>query len=230
MRMLHICSWIICASFAACTTPPEIKQALVAKDLAYGENARLMNIHRELLVNIDTRYWYWYRYAKKLALLDNALKWATTDPDPPEKLVERLAKGGMPMEKAREQARLMHTTVLKLELGTPDTLLKVINAIRLKDLPERKDKDGIVAFEKGQGDMNKLVQGIPELIQAIQENVEAEYQEENKAADYSAFDDYQTNLAALRRINGMTKRYLDIDVTVKGDDLQQLTESVKALR
>jgi hypothetical protein len=230
MKMLRICTWMTCALFAACTTPPEIKQALVAKDSAYAENARLMNIHRELLVNIDMRYWYWYRYAKKLALLDNALKWATTDPDPPEKLVERLAKGGMPIEKAREQARLMHATAVKLELGNPDALLKVINTIRLKDLPERKDKDGIVAFQKGQGDMNNLVLGIPDLIQVIQENVEAEYQEENKATDYSAFDDYQTNLAALRRINGMIKRYLDIDVTVKQDDIQQLAESVKALR
>ena len=29
-----------------CATPPEVKQALVAKDQAYAENARLMNIHR----------------------------------------------------------------------------------------------------------------------------------------------------------------------------------------
>ena len=63
-----------------CATPPEVKQALVAKDQAYAENARLMNIHRELLVAVDTRYWHWYRYAKKLALLNQALKWATTDP------------------------------------------------------------------------------------------------------------------------------------------------------
>ena len=78
--------------------------------------------------------------------------------------------------------------------------------------------------------MNGLVQGIPELIDAIQKKVETEYTEEMKAADYSAFDDYQTNLAALRRINGMIKRYLDIDVTVKRDDVEQLAESVKALR
>ncbi len=30
MRILRIWTWMICASLAACTTPPEIKQALAA--------------------------------------------------------------------------------------------------------------------------------------------------------------------------------------------------------
>jgi hypothetical protein len=189
--------------------------------VSYAENARLMHIHRELLESVDTRYWYWYRYAKKLALLDNALKWATTDPEPPA-------------GKSKED----HVSVLLLELigkrqidpAKPDPLLKAINRIRLNDLPERKGKDGAVVFVKGQANMNALVQGIPDLIDAIQKKVEAEFVEEMKAADYSAFDDYQTNVAALRRINGMIKRYLDIDVTVKREDVEQVVESVKALR
>lgn len=204
-----------------CTTPPEIKQAVVAKDVAYAENARLMTIHRELLESIDTRYWYWYRYAKKLALLDQAVKWATTDPDPPS-----------------GQSRENHVSLVALTLlgmkpadpAKPDLLMTAINRMRLRDLPERKGKDGAVVFEKGRSDMNTLVQGVPELIDAIQKKVETEYVEDMKAADYSAFDDYQTNLAALRRINGMIKRYLDIDVTVKHDDIEQVADSVKALR
>ncbi|HSL02469.1 MAG TPA: hypothetical protein VK901_02885 [Nitrospiraceae bacterium] len=214
-----------------CATPPEVKQALVAKDQAYAENARLMNIHRELLVAVDTRYWHWYRYAKKLALLNSGLKWATTDPEVPENAVEKLTKAGMPLDQAREQASLNYVSVVKLEtVGQNKKLLTVINRMRLEGLPERRGKDGQVVFEQGHGDMNKFVQAIPELIEEINGHVEAEFREENKATDYSAFDDYRTNLAALRRINGMIKRYLDIDITVKRDDIRELADSVKALQ
>jgi hypothetical protein len=213
-----------------CATPPEVKQALVAKDAAYAENARLMNIHRELLVNLDERYWHWYRYAKKLSALDNALKWATTDPEPPQTAVDALTKTGMPLDKAQEQARLNHVSMVKQVMTNQAALLKVINTIRLKDLPERKGKDGQTVFARGQEDMNRLVQGIPDLIEAINQGIEAEFQEDSKATDYSAFDDYQTNLAALRRINGMVKRYLDIDVTVTRDEVRDLADSVNKLR
>src|SRR4051812_13859941 len=64
MRMLRICSWLICASLAACTTPPEIKQALVAKDQAYAENEQLMQQYRELVSNITTRHQQWYRFVQ----------------------------------------------------------------------------------------------------------------------------------------------------------------------
>ena len=90
---LFVGSLLLLVIVPACTTPPEIKQAVVAKDVAYAENARLMTIHREFLESIDTRYWYWYRYAKKLALLDQAMKWATTDPnhlqDKPKRITPR---------------------------------------------------------------------------------------------------------------------------------------------
>ena len=43
---------LLCMILPACTTPPEIKQAVVAKDVAYAENARLMTIHREFLESI----------------------------------------------------------------------------------------------------------------------------------------------------------------------------------
>jgi hypothetical protein len=218
---LLVGSLLLLVIVPACTTPPEIKQAVVAKDVAYAENARLMNIHRELLVSIDTRYWYWYRYAKKLALLDQAMKWATTDPEPP---------AGQTKENHASLVLLSLLGMKPVDPAKPDPLLTAINRMRLRDLPERKGKNDSVVFEKGRSDMNGLVQGIPELIDAIQKKVETEYTEEMKAADYSAFDDYQTNLAALRRINGMIKRYLDIDVTVKRDDVEQLAESVNALR
>jgi hypothetical protein len=189
-----------------------------------------MDIHRELLESLDTRYWYWYRYARKLSALDNALKWATTDPDAPETAVQALTKTGMPLDKAQEQARLNHVSMVKLVMADQPALLRVINTIRLKDLPERKGKDGLIVFERGHADMTRLVQGIPDLIEAINQGVEAKFQEDSKAADYSAFDDYQTNLAALRRINGVVKRYLDIDVTVTGTEIRELADQAKKLR
>ena len=204
-----------------CTTPPEVKQALVAKDQAYAENARLMNIHRELLVAVDTRYWHWYRYAKKLALLNQALKWATTDPEP---------ESGKSREKHVSAVKLSLRNSSETDPRKADVLIELISRVRLKDLPQRKGADGSVVFEAGHGDMNKLVQAVPELIEAINRHVESEFREESTATDYSAFDDYRTNLAALRRINGMIKGYLDIDLTVKRDDIRELADSVNALR
>ncbi len=220
MHVLALLSVVLVTLTSGCTTPPEIKQAVAAKEVAYAENARLMTIHRELLESIDTRYWYWYRHAKKLALLNQALKWATTDPEP---------------ETGKSEASYVFATRLSLQNKSEEapakvnSLIALINRVRLKDLRQRKLEDGTVVFEAGHGDMNKLVHAIPEMIEDINKNVEAEFAKDNQAADYSAFDDYQTNLAALRRINGMIKRYLDIDVTVKREDVQQLAESVKAL-
>ena len=59
-------------------------------------------------------------------------------------------------------------------------------------------------------------------------SVEKSYQAEVRPLDTSAYDDYRTNIAALRRINATVKEYLDIDVTVKPEDIRQLAEAVKA--
>ena len=219
MKTAHTVLVAVTILCVGCTTPPEVKQALIAKDQAYAENARLMDMHRQLLEMIDQRYAYWYQYTKQLALLNLALKWATTDPGP----TDEAGRGA-----------LVSATIK--EFGTdPDmrrALIKAINNMRLKDLPERKDKQGEMVFEKGQGDMSRLVREIPTLIQAIHTQVEAEQKTEERhmPTDFSGFDDYQTNLAGLRRINGMVKRYLDIDVTIDKADIRQLNESVKALR
>jgi len=78
--------------------------------------------------------------------------------------------------------------------------------------------------------MKQLIQAIPELIDVIQRKVEAEFKEANKATDYQPFDNYQSNLAGLRRINAIVEQYLDIDVTVKPEDLKQLIDTAKQLR
>ena len=76
--------------------------------------------------------------------------------------------------------------------------------------------------------MSGLVQTLPGLVALIDASVEKSYQAEVRPLDTSAYDDYRTNIAALRRINATVKEYLDIDVTVKPEDIRQLAEAVKA--
>ncbi|MEX5217992.1 MAG: hypothetical protein AB7G68_14275 [Nitrospiraceae bacterium] len=222
---------LLLVTATGCATPPEIKQALIAKDQAYANNARLMEIHRGLLVNIDTRYWYWYRYAKKLALLNAALKWTTTNPLPPSEANDEAFLSIYLRELiAKETAGNEPTSKEIFDSAKSDPLIRLINKLRLNGLPERKSGDGTVAFAAGHGDMKRLLQAIPELIDVIQKKIDAEFKEANKATNYQPFDEYQTNLAGLRRINAIVEQYLDIDVTVKSEDLKQLVDTAKQLR
>ena len=72
MRMWPIAGVLTFALLTACATPPEIKQALAAKDQAYAENERLMQQYRELVSNITTRHLQWYRYVQTRLKLDLA--------------------------------------------------------------------------------------------------------------------------------------------------------------
>lgn len=209
MRMLRIAGALVFVSLAACSTPPEIKQALAAKDQAYAENEQLMQQYRELVSNITTRHLQWYRYVQTRLKLDLALQWATTDPrlaDVPEAAM------------AEDDAATLGPDVLAL-----------INTIRLKSLPERKGSTGQPLFTAGSGDMNNLVQQLPDLIARVEQHV-ADGAKVPQAVDLTAFDRYRTNVGALRRINGLIKQYLDIDVTLSRNDTQSLADALRAVR
>ena len=105
-----------------CATPPEVKQALIAKDQAYVENERLMQQYRELVSNVTARHQLWYRYVQTRLKLNLALQWATTNP----KLT-----GVADAELAKDDAELLGPEVIAL-----------INDMRLKQLPERKGQPG----------------------------------------------------------------------------------------
>ncbi|HVG02182.1 MAG TPA: hypothetical protein VM842_04790 [Nitrospira sp.] len=206
MKLLRICPWMICGLLAACSTPPEIKQALVAKDQAYAENERLMQQYRELVGNITTRHLQWYRFVQTRLKMDLALQWATTNPkrtDVPD------------TDLAQDDADLLGAKVIA-----------VINEMRLKTLPERKGANGQSIFQAGAGDMSNLVQKIPELIAQVEQRVATDSQAPS-AVDLTVFDKYRTNVAALRRINGMIKQYLDIDVTLSQSDAQGLADAAR---
>jgi hypothetical protein len=138
--MLRITGLLLCLALAACSTPPEVKQALAAKDQAYTENEQLMRQYRELVSNITTRHLQWYRYVQTRLKLDLALQWATTNPRQAEVPDAALAE---------DDAALLGSEVMT-----------VINTIRLKSLPERKGQNGQPVFAAGSGDMTNLVQHI----------------------------------------------------------------------
>ncbi len=209
MRMLRITGLLACLSLAACTTPPEVKQALAAKDQAYTENEQLMRQYRELVSNITTRHLQWYRYVQTRLKLDLALQWATTNP--------RLAE--VPdAALAEDDAALLGSEVMT-----------VINTIRLKSLPERKGQNGQPVFAAGSGDMSNLVQHIPDLIARVEQRVDSDAKAP-QSVDLTAFDQYRTNVEALRRINGLIKQYLDIDVTLSRNDTQSLADALRTVR
>ncbi len=195
--------------YIGCTTPPEIKQALIDKDQAYAENERLMQQYRELVGNITERHQQWYRYVQTRLTLNLALQWATTNP--------KLTDVG-DAELAKDDADL---------LG-PETIT-LINEIRLKNLPERKGPTGQVVFQAGMGDMNNLLQKLPELVGRVEQRV-AKDSQASSTVDLTVFDQYRTNVEAVRRINAIIKQYLDIDVTLPRNEMQSIAEAVRTLR
>jgi hypothetical protein len=192
-----------------CATPPEVKQALVAKDQAYVENERLMQQYRELVGNVIARHHLWYRYVQTRLKLNLALQWATTNP----KLT------GVPdADLTKDDADLLGPEVIA-----------VVNDMRLKQLPERKGPTGQTLFLAGTGDMTTLVQKLPELIARIEQRV-AKDSQPSSTLDLTVFDQYRTNVEALRRINGVIKQYLDIDVTLPRSDVQSLADTLRTIR
>jgi hypothetical protein len=108
-------------------------------------------------------------------------------------------------------------------------VIAVINEMRLKSLPERKGPNGQPVFQAGAGDMSNLIQKVPNLIARVEQRVATDSQVPS-AVDLTVFDKYRTNVEALRRINGIIKQYLDIDVTLSRSDTQGLADAVRQVR
>ena len=77
--------------------------------------------------------------------------------------------------------------------------------------------------------MTNLVQKLPELIARIEQRV-AKDSQPSSTLDLTVFDQYRTNVEALRRINGVIKQYLDIDVTLPQGDVQSLADALRTIR
>lgn len=209
MKAAYIVIVALSLACLGCATPPEVKQALVAKDQAYAESQRLMEQYRELVSHVTERHQQWYRHVQTRLKLNLALQWATTNP--------KLADVS-DAELANDDAELLGPEVIAF-----------INEIRLKNLPDRKGPNGQIVFQSGTGDMSNLLQRLPELLSRIEQRVRKDSQA-SSTLDLTAFDQYRTNVGALRRINAIIKQYLDVDVTLPRDEVQSIAEAVRTLR
>ena len=209
MKAAHIVIVALSLVCLGCATPPEVKQALIAKDQGYAENQRLMEQYRELVSQVTQRHQQWYRYIQTRLKLNLALQWATTNPT---------VTGVGETDVAKDDADVLGPEVIAL-----------INQIRLKNLPERKGPNGQAVFLAGAGDMNNLLQKLPEVVSRVEHRVAKDSQIPSNV-DLTAFDHYRTNVEALRRINAVIKQYLDIDVTLSRDEVQSLADEVRTLR
>jgi hypothetical protein len=208
MRQIPLLTLAAALAFlAGCATPPPVKQAVASLDDGYAENNKLVTQFRDLALQNTLRFKQWTSYVQNRAYLDLALRWATTDPKVPT----------IPDQDYTDESRD--------RLGT--RVIAVVNQLRLKDLPARGGTAGPV-FAAGTNDMTHLIEGLPALVNAVRAQV-ATTNEPRFKTDLSAFDDYETNVAALRRINAIVKRYLDIDVTVRPEDMKDIADAVRTL-
>lgn len=189
-----------CLLFFGCATAPEVKQAVVSMDKGYDENLKMIEQYHQLVKNINTRYKLWYYYVQERAYLNRALKWSTTDPAP-----------------STAKVALKH-------LG--EDVVKYINENRLDGLMAVPEEFQI--FSGGTKKIEDLIQGLPKLINKIQKKVKDDYKKQSPI-NYAGFEDYRKNVVALKEINAVIKRYLEIDVSVKGDDVREIADSIKKL-
>ena len=209
MSLLRLALCLCVGGLVGCATPVEVKQALAVKDQHYAENVKLAEQYRQLAGNVNDRFQQWYRYVTTRHMLNLALAWATTDPK-------------------RSSVADQEYAGLAAELLGSEVTARV-NDIRLQGLPARTGPDGQVLFAAGKGDTTGILKRIPSLITAVSKQVDQEYQRSTRI-DLSPFDDYRTNVQVLRRLHSMVKGYLDIDVTVRREDIKEIADAIKASR
>jgi hypothetical protein len=221
MRLFRICAASAIALLAGCATPPEVKQAVVSMDAGYNDNLKMMQQYRELVTQINERDRTWKRYLDARALLQSALTWATTDPPyDPDFHAGLLGPG----------------------------LVSIVNCVRLHDLPERKGpkgggfaasgkdcRDEALAAQLGDrsGKLTGIIQALPRIVIEVNKRADERSKAQGdlaKVTSLQGFDDYRTNVRALKAVNSTIQRYIEIDVTVKPDDINEIAASIRQLR
>ena len=174
----------------------------------------MMRQYRALVVQTNERYELWARYVRSRALLNIAIQWTTTDP-----------VANKTSEEATKQIELENA-----ELGTE--VVERINRVRLKGLPPRAASDGVVFKANEKGTMTGVIEALPGLVNAVNRRVGEKMKEEKElgANALNEYDTYATNVSALQQINATIKTYLDIDVTVKQQDFNEIAEAIRGLR
>jgi hypothetical protein len=105
-----------------------------------------------------------------------------------------------------------------------------VNPLRLDGLPARGGSlPAHPAFQAGTNEMTHLIQGLPALIRAVTKRASDEYDQTVKL-DLRPYAKYEKDVQALRQINAVIKQYLDIDVTVRQEDIKEIADSIRGLQ
>jgi hypothetical protein len=185
-----------------------VKAALDAKARAYDQNADLVRQYGDLVAQSEQRTRLWYIYTRSRLNLTLALRWVTTDPA------------------ERQGAGTTVDQVAKTILG--DEIVKEVNQIRLKDLKEH----GIFLAGAEKNDMTKVIQDMPRLSRLCLEKAKSDFEMTMQSAPdpTESYMKYLGDLGVLRQLNAAEKSYLDIDVTVKGEDVKEIADAIRKLQ
>jgi len=108
-----------------------------------------------------------------------------------------------------------------------DKLVTLVNQFRLNGLKPQNGKSGQAVFQTGTNTMDGLIGAIPAFAHAAASQSAGE--QPVLKSTCGAFDDYAARVTALRRINQAISAYLNIDVTVRPEDVHDIAASVRTL-
>jgi hypothetical protein len=215
---------LFCLILNGCATPKPIGQAITDIDKGYTQNSKLMNQYKQLAENINKRYEYWGLYIGQRHLLNISLRTMLSDvkDDEVETTIKLL---GADLENEIYTSELIKL-VNELRVGN---LKKEIIKVPVEDTGSADTKD-IVVFEAGNqdNDTNKIIARMPDIVAACTRQAPKTFN--IKKWDISAFDNYHKDVAYLQNINKHIKNYLDIDVTVKAEDIDEISEAIRQLQ
>jgi hypothetical protein len=191
-----------------CATPPEVKQAVANEDAAYSNNLKLMQQYQHIEQQIESRRQLWYQYVETRDKFNLALEWIVSDPQPKAAVSDPV-----------------YVDVVLDALG--DELVGEVNKYRFGGLAARPGSKVGSGFGAGDGkhNMTELVSEVPKLVRLARAKATAELTQ--ISIDPKPFQDYAVNVASLQQINAMVQRYLNTDVTVSSQDVQDIADAIK---
>lgn len=209
---------VLCC-LAGCATPANVKQALVAKDEAYKQNAELMRQYARLADSYEERARVWFVHTQTRLKLLSAISWITSTPQAPPKPPD--------MSSQKWQELLAHRWNAHAEvLG--EQMVKQLNSLRFSGLPAAGDFKAGTSTPKG--DMTRLLQSVPTLARLATEKAEAEWAASlGQRSGPSPFDEYVADVGSLRQLNKAVRAYLEIDIGPSDEDVREIAAAIREL-
>ena len=225
--MLHKCvlkvGLIFCVLvLTGCATPKPIKEAVGEIDKGYDQNLKLMNQYKQIAVNINKRYEFWAFYIGQRQLLDLSLRAILEDIEDDEVEIILKLLGADPNNEVYDSELIKLVNELRVE-GLRAEMLLVPSTGANKEV-----------FKAGQPNNNtgEVVRRMPEIVGACSRQAPKTFDinAAREALGMNVFDTYHKNVAYLKEINRHIKNYLDIDITVKPEDVAEISKSIRQLQ